>query len=109
LRAWQNAGLSERVAMRNRKKKGPTDDTGKKPEPKTDEKPFELAEETKDDPAKEASKPKPTRLRRCAWTCFKIILFLAALAVMVLLFLIFALPRIVSEMQVYIHSFQKYP
>lgn len=86
--------------MRHRKKKVPPNDTGDRPEPKTTETPPEEKEETKDVPVKEVSKPKPTLLKKCAWIFFKIILFLVAFAVLAILFVIFALPRIVSEMQV---------
>ena len=86
--------------MRHRKKKGSGGDTGDKPEPKNTETPPKEAEETKDAPVKEASKPKPTRLRACAWRCGKIILFLLAAVVLAIVFLVLAMPRIMSELQV---------
>lgn len=86
--------------MRHRKKKGPGGDTGDKPEPKTTEVPPDESEKTKDAPIKEASKAKPTRLRKCAWICLYIILFLVAFLVLAFLFVVFAMPRIMSEMQV---------
>lgn len=93
--------------MRNRKKKGSTGDTGGKPEPKNTETPSKEAEETKDAPVKvEASKPKPTRLRACAWTCGKIVLFLLAAAVIAIVFLMVAMPRIMSELQVIFYLFR---
>ena len=91
--------------MRNRKKKGPTGDTGNKPQPKPSETLPEVTEETKDVQVKETSKPKPTRLRACAWLCVKLILFLVVLAVLAVLFMIFVMPRIMSEMQVIIYLY----
>ena len=85
---------------RNRNKKGSTGDSGNKPVSTTSETLPEVKEETKDVQVKEASKPKPTRLRACAWLCVKLILVLVVLAVLALLFMIFAVPRIMSEMQV---------
>ena len=89
--------------MRHRRKKEPSGDASNKAEPKSSEASPEVKEETKDDQIKQASKPKPTRLRACAWLCVKLIIFLvvlAVLAVLAILFVIFALPRIISEMEV---------
>lgn len=90
--------------MRNRKKKGHTDDTGNKPEPKTNATLSEVIEETKDVPVKEDSKPKKRScLRTCAWILVKIVLFLVAFLVLAVLFTIFVLPRIQSELQVLVY------
>ena len=90
--------------MRNRKKKGPAGDSGNKPEPPASE--SVPAKETKDVQVdKEVPKPKQTsRLRRCAWFCIKLVLFLVVLAVLGVLFVIFVVPRIMSEMQVNIKT-----
>ena len=90
------------MTMRSRKKKGPSDDTGDKPQHKTNETlPPEATERTKDAPV-EASKSKPNRLKAWVWFFVKLMLLLAVLAVLFVLFMMFALPRILSEMEVYI-------
>ena len=97
--------------MRNRKKKSSTENTSSKPET-TDDKPAEetssnVIEEPKGTEIKAAIKPQRSCLGKCIRYIFFGLLFVFALLALMVFFMIFVIPRILAEIEVFytLHSF----
>jgi len=100
--------------MRNRKKKSSTENTSNKPETTndkpetTDDKPAEetssnIIEEPKGTEIKAATKPQRSCLGKCIRYIFFGLLFAFALLALMVFFMIFAIPRILAEIEVFLY------